>query len=65
MSKLVIEFPSDEHREAFSGWLSNSGEQEHAEMREYVEPEERHLFNLHFDYLKSHEGLIVATEFED
>lgn len=62
-SILTIEFPSDEHRDGFTGWLSNSGEQDHCEQGNYVEANERHLYHLNFDYSKDEK--IVATEVEE
>lgn len=63
MSKAIleIEFPSQEHLEAFTSWLSNSGEQDHGNMVDFVDEDEKHLFDLHFDYTQNNK--IVAEEY--
>lgn len=65
MSKVTLEmeFPSQEHLDAFTGWLSNSGEQDHYQMEDYVEKEEKHLFRCNFDY--SQNNKIVVTEYPE
>lgn len=62
-SVLTIEFPSDEHRDAFTGWFSNIGEQDFSQQADYEEESERHLYDLGFN--NKTDSLIVATEFED
>jgi hypothetical protein len=65
-SKLTIEFPSEAHREAFSDWLSNSGEQGHYEQGNYVdEPNQSELYHLNFDYTNAHNGIITTKQVEE
>lgn len=64
-STLTINFPSDEHREAFVDWLSNSGEQDHYNQGEYVDEKDRHLYHLNFSYIESSNGIITTREVED
>ena len=64
MGKVVLEmeFPSQEHLDAFTWWLSNSGEQDHGNMIDYVDEEEKHLFDVHFDY--SDNNKVIVTEYK-
>jgi len=47
---LSIEFPSQEHLNAFTGWMSNSGEQEFWEQEGYEEGDDKKLYQVSFDY---------------
>lgn len=62
-SVLTIEFPSDEHRDAFTGWFSNVGEQDFSQQADYEDETERHLYNLNFHNYG--DDKIVATEFPE
>lgn len=62
-SKLNIEFPSDKHRDSFTSWLSNSGEQDFFNQADCEHKDDQHLYNVNFNY-KS-DSLIAVTEFKD
>lgn len=55
---LEMEFESQEHLDAFTGWLSNSGEQSYYDQGYYEEPEDAHLYHTGLDY-SQHNKIIV------
>lgn len=63
-SRLIIEFPSKDHREAFTNWLSYSGEQDHSSMMDEVDDDELYLYDLSYNYKKSSDGIITTTQIE-
>ena len=64
-SKLTIEFPSDEHREAFCDWLSNSGEQDHYRQMDYEDKDKKYLYRLNYNYLESSKGIVKAEQIDE
>lgn len=62
-SSLTIDFPSNEHRDAFTGWFSNVGEQDFTEQADYEDEDNKHLY--HISFANKSDSLIIATEFED
>lgn len=62
-SKLTIEFPSQEHVNAFTGWFSNVGEQDFYQQMDYEEAEDKHLYNVNFNNVGDNN--IIVTEIEE
>lgn len=55
---LEMEFDSQEHLEAFTSWLSNSGEQDYYNQGDYEDEENKHLYRTGLDY-SQHNKVIV------
>lgn len=56
---LQMEFESQEHLDAFTSWLSNSGEQSYYEQGHYESEEDAHLYFTNLDYHSKPNTIIV------
>lgn len=50
MSEVLIKFKTEKQASEFMTWLSNSGEQEYFEMKEYVDDENDIVSSFEYDF---------------
>ncbi len=50
MNEVLIKFETKEQASEFISWLSNSGEQEYFEQKEYVDDEDDIVDSFEYDY---------------
>jgi DNA-directed RNA polymerase subunit RPC12/RpoP len=56
---LIMEFPSQEHIDAFTGWMSNSGEQSLYQQMDFEDKDKEYLYRTNLDYTNPNRVIVT------